>query len=60
MKVLDKSGAWYFSKRFLELANKENDVFGANNEFEMGVAVGQNIAYTHAAQIMENLSNQLT
>jgi hypothetical protein len=34
-------------------------VFGANNEFEMGVAVGQNMAYTHAAQIMENLYNQL-
>lgn len=60
MKVLDKSGAWYFSKCFLELANNENDVFGANNEFEMGIAVGQNIAYTHAAQIMEDLSNELT
>lgn len=58
-KVLGKDGALHISKRLLELSNKENDVFGANNEFEMGIAIGKNIAYTHVAQIMKDLSNEL-
>ena len=59
-KILDKDGVLYLVEKFLNFANENNtNILETNDDFKRGLAVGQNMAYTHIAYIMEKIANTL-
>lgn len=59
-KILDKNGVLYLAEKFLNFANENStNILETDDDFKRGVAVGQNMAYTHIAHIMEKMANTL-
>ena len=59
-KILDKNGVLYLAEKFLNFANENNiHILETDDDFKKGLAVGQNMAYTHIAHIMVKMADIL-
>lgn len=59
-KILDKNGVLDLAEKFLNFANENSiNILETDNDFKRGLAVGQNMAYTHIARLMLKMANTL-